>query len=67
MGLTFTGGVACNKYLRARLANLCERNKKFFIPAPPQFCTDNGAMIAFVTSYKAAQNYYDDITLDVII
>jgi N6-L-threonylcarbamoyladenine synthase len=65
--LTFTGGVACNKYLRARLAQTCEHMNKKFIVTPPQFCTDNGAMIAFVGSYKCAQNKFSDLSLDVVL
>jgi universal protein Kae1 len=40
------GGVACNKRLQKMLNDMCEaRNAKLFIPEP-QFCLDNGAMIA---------------------
>lgn len=63
--LTFVGGVACNKYLRQRLANLCNLNKKTFFVAPPKFCTDNAAMIAFVGGYKLKQNKINGFDLDV--
>ncbi|MFH0898274.1 MAG: tRNA (adenosine(37)-N6)-threonylcarbamoyltransferase complex transferase subunit TsaD [bacterium] len=62
---TFAGGVACNKYLRQRMAALCQRYNKSFITPSPQFCTDNGAMIAFVAGYKALQGAYSDFFLDV--
>ncbi len=64
--ITFVGGVACNKYLRQRLLRLCQNNRKQFVVAPPAFCTDNGAMIAFVGGYKADQGLFDDQELDVI-
>jgi len=62
--LTFGGGVACNKYLTGRLENLCAKHNKTFYSPPPKFCTDNGAMIAFVGSYKAQQNKFSDLYLD---
>ena len=40
------GGVAANSYLRAHLAEACEKEGiKLFVP-PPVLCTDNAAMIA---------------------
>jgi N6-L-threonylcarbamoyladenine synthase len=63
--ITFVGGVACNKYIRARLERLAHTyNKQFFVPSP-QYCTDNGAMIAFVGFYKALKNQFSDLTLDI--
>jgi len=44
--LALAGGVACNSYLRKRLAEeKSRRGLELFIP-PPILCTDNGAMIA---------------------
>lgn len=64
--LTFVGGVACNKYLRKRLHEVAEaHNLSFFFPTP-QFCTDNGAMIAFVGNYKAAQESFSGWDLDIL-
>ncbi|MFA5306959.1 MAG: tRNA (adenosine(37)-N6)-threonylcarbamoyltransferase complex transferase subunit TsaD [Candidatus Babeliales bacterium] len=63
--VTFAGGVACNKYLRSRLETCCVQNHKTFVAAQPQFCTDNGAMIAFVGGYKAQRNEWDTLDLDV--
>ncbi len=63
--ITFGGGVACNKYLRSRLAQTCEQLGKTFVVAPPAFCTDNGAMVAFVGGYKAEQGLFSDYSLDV--
>ena len=64
--ITFAGGVACNKYLRQRLNDLCARYGKKLFVAPPAFCMDNGAMIAFVGSYKAAQGKLSNLELDVL-
>lgn len=63
--VAFVGGVACNKYIKQRL-NSWGINKKvsFYYPSP-QFCTDNGAMVAFVGAYKAEQNKYSDFCLDI--
>jgi len=64
--ITFVGGVACNKYLRSRLFQLCERNNKKFFAAPSAFCMDNGGMISFVGSYKYDQKAFSDLYLDVM-
>ena len=63
--VTFAGGVACNKYLRSRLDECCLNAQRSFFAAPPMFCTDNGAMIAFVGGYKAQRNEWDTLDLDV--
>ncbi len=64
--LTFVGGVACNKYIRAQLQEFAaQHNLTLYVPAP-QYCTDNAAMIAFVGAYKAQQNKFSDLTLDIL-
>ncbi len=63
--LTFVGGVACNKYIKNRLQSWATSNNlPFFVPSPT-YCTDNGAMIAFVGAYKAQKGLFDDFTLDI--
>lgn len=63
--VTFVGGVSCNKYLRQQLDEFCKKNgKKLFVP-DPQYSTDNAAMIAFVASYKAQKNEFDNLDLDI--
>ncbi|MBA2307262.1 tRNA (adenosine(37)-N6)-threonylcarbamoyltransferase complex transferase subunit TsaD [Candidatus Dependentiae bacterium] len=63
--VAFVGGVACNRYIKKRLELFCTRyTKKFFSPSPA-YCTDNGAMIAFVGHYKAQQKHWSDYTLDI--
>lgn len=45
--IVFSGGVASNKSIRAKLhAKASKYHLPFFCPSP-QFCTDNGAMIAW--------------------
>ncbi len=63
--LVFVGGVACNAYLRSRLMNIAQHyNKPFYVPRK-EYCTDNGAMIAFVGHYKAQQGRWSDMSLDI--
>lgn len=63
--ITFVGGVACNSYISNRLAQFAKKHGlPFFTPAK-KYCTDNGAMIAFVGHYKAQQGIFSDLTLDI--
>ncbi len=63
--LTFVGGVSRNKFIREKIDHLAEKYKlPLFIPSP-QYCIDNGAMIAFVGNYKAAQGEFSNLYLDV--
>jgi len=63
--LTFVGGVACNRYIKERLTKLATRRGKQFFSPSKEYCTDNGAMIAFVGHYKAQQGLFSPLTLDV--
>jgi N6-L-threonylcarbamoyladenine synthase len=45
--LVATGGVAANRRLRRRLAELAGNAGLRFVAPPPALCTDNGAMIAW--------------------
>lgn len=50
--LVLAGGVSANRRLREQLgAELAKRQAQVFYPAP-QFCTDNGAMIAYAGCYR---------------
>lgn len=63
--ICFVGGVACNKYLRARLQTVCTKfNKQLFFPSN-KLCTDNAGMIAFVGHHKAQRNQFDNLDLGV--
>lgn len=64
--ITFVGGVACNQFIKKNLATLCaQKGLQFYAPSP-KYCTDNGAMIAFVGNYKAAQGKFSDLYLDIL-
>jgi len=64
--VTFVGGVARNTYIRERLKTFCEKQHlPLFIPSP-QFCTDNGAMVAFVGNYKAQHGEFSPLELDIL-
>ncbi|KAG6505172.1 hypothetical protein ZIOFF_037525 [Zingiber officinale] len=45
--LVVSGGVASNKYVRARLNHVVENNNLQLVCPPPSLCTDNGVMIAW--------------------
>lgn len=64
--ITFVGGVACNKYLKTNLQQWCKSKGLEFYTPSPQYCTDNGGMIAFVGNYKAAQGKYSALDLDIL-
>ena len=63
--LTFVGGVSRNKFIRKKIEALAKKHSlPLYIPSP-QYCIDNGAMIAFVGNYKAAEGKFSNLYLDV--
>jgi len=59
--LVMAGGVSANRNLRARLGEvLGRRGTRVFYPAP-QFCTDNGAMIAYAGAQRLAAGERDGL------
>ncbi|MHB1237328.1 MAG: Kae1-like domain-containing protein, partial [Gallionella sp.] len=53
--LVVAGGVGANRLLRSRLTeSISKRGGKVFYP-DLEFCTDNGAMIAFAGALRLAQ------------
>ncbi len=64
--ITFVGGVACNKFIKSKIQNLATSKELEFFAPSPKYCTDNGAMIAFVGNYKAQQGLYSNFDLDIL-
>lgn len=63
--LVIAGGVSANKQLREGLAKLMdELGGRVFYPSP-QFCTDNGAMIAYVGHLRLQAGETSDLAIDV--
>ncbi|NOX39525.1 MAG: tRNA (adenosine(37)-N6)-threonylcarbamoyltransferase complex transferase subunit TsaD [Alphaproteobacteria bacterium] len=61
--LAVAGGVAANKAIRAGLLAVCEAEGFDFVAPPPEFCTDNAAMIAWVGVERFRAGKFDDSTL----
>jgi len=51
--------------LRNKLKTFCDRAGKSFIVPPAKYCSDNGAMVAFVGGYKYEQKKFVDFSLDI--
>ncbi|WP_298441472.1 tRNA (adenosine(37)-N6)-threonylcarbamoyltransferase complex transferase subunit TsaD [uncultured Ferrimonas sp.] len=61
--LVVAGGVSANRHLRAELAALMvKRNGEVFYPRP-EFCTDNGAMIAFAGMQRLLAGEQGDLSV----
>ncbi len=61
--LVLGGGVAANRGLRARAAEVCaKRGIELFVP-PIASCTDNAAMIAYAGALRLMAGERDDLTL----
>lgn len=63
--VSMAGGVACNKYIKAQINNLCITKKVQFYAPSAKYCTDNASMVAFVGAYKFKQDKFDDLELDI--
>lgn len=50
--LIAAGGVSANSQLRERLADVCARESAEVFYPRPEFCTDNGAMIAYAGALR---------------
>ncbi|RZQ57276.1 tRNA (adenosine(37)-N6)-threonylcarbamoyltransferase complex transferase subunit TsaD [Pseudidiomarina tainanensis] len=61
--LVVAGGVSANKHLREQLAEFADRiGGQVFFPRP-EFCTDNGAMIAFAGAQRLLAGERTDIAV----
>ena len=63
--IVLAGGVACNNRLKTRLAEeAAKRDIRLSFP-PPEYCTDNGAMVAVAGYYRLLNGERADMTVDV--
>ena len=63
--LVVAGGVSANKKLRETLGTMMKNlGGEVFYPQP-QFCTDNGAMIAYTGFLRLKQGQHSDLAIDV--
>ena len=63
--VVLAGGVACNRTLREKLAEQAGKEGMNVYYPRPEFCTDNGAMIALAGYYRALNHEYADMSIDV--
>ena len=66
MQVTLAGGVSANSSLRKRMHTACERDARRLTYPPFEYCTDNGAMIAYVGWMKLERGITSDGTLTAI-
>lgn len=60
--VVIAGGVAANRGLRARLAEVCEKRGLALYVPPFASCTDNAAMIAYAGALRLLRGERDDFT-----
>ena len=63
--LVIAGGVSANKQLRQTLAELMQQLGGDVFYPQPQFCTDNGAMIAYAGFLRLKQGQQQDLAIEV--
>lgn len=63
--LVMAGGVSANKQLRADLAEMMRNLKGEVFYPRPQFCTDNGAMIAYTGFLRLKHGEHTDLSVSV--
>ena len=62
--LVLAGGVGANKRLRAKLAVNSEQDRTDVFYARPEFCTDNGAMIALAGALRLQAGQRQGLSID---
>lgn len=63
--LVMAGGVSANRTLRARLAEMMKKRGGEVFYARPEFCTDNGAMIAYAGLVRLKSGVSADLSVSV--
>lgn len=63
--VTVSGGVSCNRGLRARLTARCEKEGLTLLLARPDLSTDNAAMIAYAAAQRFALGQTSPLEADV--
>ena len=63
--LVIAGGVSANKQVRQTLAELMQQFGGDVFYPQPQFCTDNGAMIAYAGFLRLKQGQQQDLAIEV--
>ena len=63
--LLIAGGVSANKALREDLDKMVEKERAELFYARPEFCTDNGAMIAYAGCQRLKVGQSSDFTIQV--
>jgi len=59
------GGVSANRTLRARMADVMRARGGEVFYARPEFCTDNGAMIAYAGMVRLKGGTSSDLSVSV--
>ena len=63
--LVMAGGVSANRTLRAKLAEMMQKRRGEVFYARPEFCTDNGAMIAYAGMVRLNAGATADLSVSV--
>lgn len=62
--LWVAGGVAANSMLRCELQNLARKHSLPLLVPEPEYCCDNGAMIAYAGCLAAREGYFHTLELE---
>ncbi len=63
--ITLSGGVSCNATLRNQLSAACQAEGLAFRASPPQYSTDNAAMIAYAAQQRLLAGETSSLTTDI--